>query len=381
MVTLPPDHARAVLLHAAGFDRDFPSGEAGIVAVLDALDWIQLDPIDRCGQNADLVVAARAEGTTRGDVHRVLRGRSFEHFAKERCIVHARHFAHYRDQAVETPWWRNSERMRKLPPSMLDEVLAEVAERGPMPAEALQARGRVEAMDWAGWKSTSRAEVLAAEALWTRCALVVSGRDSRGRRLYDLPSRAIPDHAAAPTPEAPFFEAMVVARVRSAGLLSRAGGAMWSMLATARTDGTVERLLAAGRLEEVRVGRRPYLALPETLAIDVPDTLAKAAERAVVLGPLDPLLWDRALVRDVFAFDYVWEIYKPESERQWGYYVCPVLADARLHSRMEARRERSVLRVERRWGDLPEPAWNAAIGRLAAMNAATSIDASRLIQD
>ncbi len=41
------------------------------------------------------------------------------------------------------------------------------------------------------------------------------------------------------------------------------------MLASARTDGTVERLIAAGQLANVRMGRRPYLARPEDLDREV----------------------------------------------------------------------------------------------------------------
>ncbi len=350
----------------------FPRGDAGIVALLDRLDLVQLDPIDRCGQNADLVVGARVEGARRGDVHRVLKGRSFEHFAKERCIVHARHFAHYRAQAVETPWWRNSERMRKLDESLVSDVLAEVTERGPLTTDELSPRGKTEPMDWAGWKGTSRLEVLAIEVLWTRCAVVVSGRDPRGRRVYDIPGRALPGVPLEP-PGEPFAEAMIVARVRSAGLLARAGGPTWSMLGGARTDGTVDRLVAAGRLVEVRVGRRPYLAEPAVLSARA----ERPATGAVVLGPLDPLLWDRALVRDAFGFDYTWEVYKPAAQRAYGYYVCPVLVDGQLAGRVEARRDGPTLRVERTWGDMPRRALDAALSRLAELNDCVAIDVSR----
>ncbi|MBM4367143.1 MAG: AlkZ family DNA glycosylase [Deltaproteobacteria bacterium] len=352
----------------------FPRGDEGIVALLDRLDLVQLDPIDRCGQNADLVVAARVEGTRRGDVHRVLRGRSFEHFAKERCIVHARHFAHYRAQAVETPWWRNSERMRKLDEALVNDVLAEVSERGPLTTTELSPRGKTEPMDWAGWKGTSRLEVLALEVLWTRCAVVVSGRDARGRRVYDIPARALPGVRLAP-PAEPFAEAMILARVRSAGLLARAGGPSWSMLGEARTDGTVDRLVADGRLVEVRVGRRPYLAEPGILAA----TPARPRTRAVVLGPLDPLLWDRALVRDALGFDYTWEVYKPAAQRQYGYYVCPVLIDGQLAGRVEARRDGATLRVERAWGKMPRRALDGALSRLAELNNCVAIDVSRTV--
>jgi uncharacterized protein YcaQ len=42
--------------------------------------------------------------------------------------------------------------------------------------------------------------------------------------------------------------------------------------------------------------------------------------RVIFLGPLDSLLWDRKAIRQIFDFDYIWEVYKPEKVRKWGYY-------------------------------------------------------------
>ena len=44
-----------------------------------------------------------------------------------------------------------------------------------------------------------------------------------------------------------------------------------------------------------------------------------AASRSVaLLAPLDPLVWDRAFLRTLFDFDYIWEVYVPERKRRWG---------------------------------------------------------------
>jgi hypothetical protein len=366
MRTLSADEARAILLGAAAIGASLGTGAEGVAALLDRVGAIQIDPIDRVGANADLVAFARVDGLVRGDVHRHTRGRSFEHFAKERCLLHARYFPHYRGRAVETPWWRHSERMKRLSPAVLDEVRAEVAERGPVAAQALTARGQTEAIDWNGWKGTSSLSSLAMEVLWTRCEVVASGRDARGRRLYALPEQLLGAWATARA-EGDFAEQMLLERVRTAGLLARAGGPTWSMLQEARTDGTVGRLVAEGRLVEVRVGRRPYLMLPDPPA-RLPDDGALR-----ILGPLDALLWDRALVRDAFGFDYVWEIYKPAPQRVWGYYVCPLLFGGALVGRLEARRDGRTLVVERRWGTPPEDALGAALERLAGCNGCDAI--------
>ena len=68
-----------------------------------------------------------------------------------------------------------------------------------------------------------------------------------------------------------------------------------------------------------------------------------------ILGPLDPLLWDRELVRQAFGFEYIWEVYKPAAQRRWGWYVCPLLAGDALVGRIDAAIDGSALRVKRLW--------------------------------
>ena len=69
------------------------------------------------------------------------------------------------------------------------------------------------------------------------------------------------------------------------------------------------------------------------------------------LAPLDPLVWDRRLLRDLFGFDYIWEVYVPEPKRRWGYYVLPILFGDRLVGRFEPRLDRATrtLRILGLW--------------------------------
>jgi uncharacterized protein YcaQ len=57
--------------------------------------------------------------------------------------------------------------------------------------------------------------------------------------------------------------------------------------------------------------------------------------RAAILAALDNLMWDRDLMRRVFDFDYIWEVYKPADKRRHGYYVLPVLYGERFVARFE----------------------------------------------
>jgi uncharacterized protein YcaQ len=64
------------------------------------------------------------------------------------------------------------------------------------------------------------------------------------------------------------------------------------------------------------------------------------------LAPLDPLVWDRNLLKSLFGFDYIWEVYVPQVRRRWGYYVLPLLFRDRLVGRIEPRIDRGGKRVQ-----------------------------------
>ena len=153
-----------------------------------------------------------------------------------------------RHQVAEAPWWRLSDRLQRLSQSLIADVLEEIRERGPITAEALSDRGRIKPLSWNGWKGTARATSMAVEVLWTQCEIVVCGREN-GAKLYDVPDRALP--TASECPEGDFERWAVLNRVEAAGLLSRSGGATWSMLAEVRKSSLPDQLVAEGLLEEV----------------------------------------------------------------------------------------------------------------------------------
>jgi hypothetical protein len=94
----------------------------------------------------------------------------------------------------------------------------------------------------------------------------------------------------------------------------------------------------------------PLLAQAEReLAAGAPP--GDAGPGVAFLGALDPLVWDRDLLRTLFDFDYLWEVYVPAAKRRWGYYVLPILFGDRLVGRIEPRIERKTneLRIAGLW--------------------------------
>ena len=364
-ITISPDLARRLMVAHHGLARtELPAGAAGVRALLQRLRCIQLDPLDPIGTNADLVALARVEGIRKGDVyHHLLPGHAFEHFAKERCLLPASAFPWYRQQAAETPWWRLSERLQRLPEGVIEAVLAEITTTGPCTAAELMDHGAVEAMDWSGWKGTTKAATMALEVLWTRCQIVVTGRVGRGKR-YDLPARALPQ-VAHHQPGGDFGSWALVERAEAAGLLSRASGPHWSMLSQVRTGPIPDALIEAGALVEIGLpdSRRRWLAPADLLDRSIADP----DDRMRILGPLDPLIWDRKLVELIFGFTYIWEVYKPADQRRWGWYVCPLLHRGHLVGRFEAHVAEGRLVVDRLWKepghDFDEGAFHQALAR------------------
>ncbi|MDA3812396.1 MAG: winged helix DNA-binding domain-containing protein [Spirochaetaceae bacterium] len=77
----------------------------------------------------------------------------------------------------------------------------------------------------------------------------------------------------------------------------------------------------------------------------------RVSKKISFLAPLDNFMWDRKLIELLFDFQYRWEVYKPVIERQYGYYVLPVLYGDRIIARFEPVRDKknSKLIIKNWW--------------------------------
>ena len=108
-----------------------------------------------------------------------------------------------------------------------------------------------------------------------------------------------------------------------------------------------------------------YLSEDEDLLQEILDGQADLKPRMSFIAPLDPLLWDKALILALWDFRYSWEIYTPAAKRKYGYYTLPILYGDRFVGRIEAvpdRRE-GILQVKGLW-------WEPGIRQTKVMNSA-----------
>jgi uncharacterized protein YcaQ len=136
------------------------------------------------------------------------------------------------------------------------------------------------------------------------------------------------------------------------GLAASTGNAelVWGAAGTvAQRKVIIEGLVDEGSLVPVRVDgfRETRLVLAEELPI-LEATVGRSRRRPAIsfIAPLDPLAWDRKLLRDLFGFEYLWEVYTPAAKRRHGYYVLPIVFGDRFVGRIEPRYERKARRLQ-----------------------------------
>ena len=314
---------------------------ADVVAAVRRAGCVQLDSISTVARSHRLALGARVGDYPEPAVSRLLRdGRLFEYWAHEACVLPVEDYRWHRWRMLlyaDGHPWHGDVLLRE--PELTERVLAEIRERGPLASRDFEGKGRGGMWNWKPAK-------VVLEALHSAGRLAIAGRDGF-QRLYDLPERVLPPEALdGRTPSRDEFARWATLRgVEARGALTEAAVAeMWRLDGgAARIRPHADALAAEGKLVRVEVedGKAPVL-LPAGRASD-----EGALPAAVLLSPFDNLLWDRAFLERVFGFRHVIEVYKREHEREYGYYVLPLLRRDGLVGRADLKHDRGegVLRV------------------------------------
>ena len=349
-----------VLRHLLAPPRSLPAEPESVLRVVDRLGSLQFDPLEVAGRNHDLVLLARIAGYRREWTDHWLYEdrRLYETYNKSLNIV----------PVAELPWYRYVwDRMQKRHEAgafdehapLVEELLGRIRDQGTLLPRDVGAR---EAIDWY-WRPTNRVRAIL-EALAEVGTIGIARREGN-LRVYDLAERLFPSDLLAD--HRPVREQQLhrfLARYRGNGLLGASGNQeLWvggTGYAADRASMRAE-LMDAGRLVRVEVeglkGER-FIVAEDVGYLDQAEgeirdgTAPGGGEPAVTfLAPLDPLCWDRDLLRRLFDFDYVWEVYVPAPKRRWGYYVLPLLYGDRVVGRIEPRIDRraSALHVVGAW--------------------------------
>ena len=325
------------------------------MAAIRRLGCIQFDPLDVVGRNPDLVLQARVVDYRPAMLESLLyeERKLVDGWDKNMSIYPVEdwpYFHRHREAARENP-----RKNQAAVQAVLPEVRKAIETRGPLSSIDLDLDTTV---DWS-WAPTRVARA-ALESMVSWGVLIVHHR-VHTRKVYDFAARHVSAEVlSAPDPnvsEAAYHDWYVKRRIGSTGLLwNRAGGAWLGIrgFKSKERRAALGRLLERGEVAEVRVeglGPRFYVRREDERMLEAAAPAAQGSRRAIIVAPLDNVMWDRSLVEALFDFEYVWEVYKPAEERRYGYYVLPILYGDRFVARFEPERgdEEGTLVIKGWW--------------------------------
>ena len=342
------DHARRFLVsrHLLAPPRALPAEPASVLAAVERLGSLQFDPLEVPGaRNHDLVLHARVAGYERAWCEQWLYGpdrRLIELYNKSLNMVPMHELPHYR-----VSWHRNladiDNGILKEQADVAKAILKRLRTDAPLSTAAFSEHGH--AVDW--WWAPTRASRAVMEALFVTGRIGISRRDGN-RRYYDLIERLVPaELLKLKESEEDAMTRRLLSRFRATGMTTPVGTqseVMYSAGSGVERVARTARLVEDGELLPVEVdglGRTRYIIAAEKTILEATADPASLPPASVAfLAPLDPLVWDRRMLRELWGFDYLWEVYVPEAKRRWGYYVLPILYGDRFVGRIEPRLDR-----------------------------------------
>jgi hypothetical protein len=345
--------ARRLALRAQGL-LGRVDGPRTVGQVLDRVGAVQLDTISVLARSHELVCEARLGPIGRPAIERgcwAPPGRpatTFEYWAHAACILAVTAwpwFAFRRRHHGRTDRWH-----LKAPDDLLAAVTKRLADEGPLTASGLG--GAKQGGPWWDWSPIK----MAVELLLDRGEVICASRQG-WKRVYDLPSRALPPAVLeAPEPDdATCITHLVGAAGAAMGVATPSDLADYYRL---RADQVAEILPATG-LVPVRVEGWDAGAWADPAALEALG--GRGRHRTTLLSPFDSLIWHRARTLRLFGFVHRLEAYTPAAKRVHGYYAMPVLAGGHLVGRVDPGRSGSTLIAKRVSVSRP-----SALGEVAA---------------
>jgi uncharacterized protein YcaQ len=348
MEKLSGSQARAIALAAQGFTAARPSrvDRRAVRALVERLGVVQIDSVNVLVRSHYLPAFSRLGAYDPGQLDRLSHEapRSlFEYWGHEASLlpVAMQPLFRWRMALAKHTAWGHIRRIARYKPRLIRDVLALVAERGPIGAGEIEL-GKPSRKGWWEWSDAKSAiEYL----FWS--GQVTTARRRGFERLYDLPERVLPaDVVAAPTPSPQdAHRALIAIAARAMGIGTEADLRDYYRLKPAMARPAIAALVEAGVLAHVEVEGWAKLAY---LHRDAPAPGPIDRERAALLSPFDSLVWSRERTERMFGMKFRLEIYVPQPNRVHGYYVLPFLLGDRLVARVDLKADRAAraLRVQ-----------------------------------
>lgn len=317
-------------------------GEEGIKKFIERVGCIQYDPLNIVGRNADLVIQSRIEDYDPVMLEDLLYNKRelIDGWDKMMAIYSVKDWPYFKRVRDERK--KEVENVLKNRNSLdainyVEPVKEFIQKNGStIPSEI--DLGSVEKGRWGHGKLSSATM----DYMWNSGELGVKEKKNTQKK-YDLIERLLPSEILYESEpfqnDEEFYKWYVKRRIGSIGAYWDRSGEGW--LGNYISNKTLRQRVLNGLVDEGELVLIKVENLKETFYLrkeDISilnDSTSINGSNVKFLAPLDNLIWDRKLTRDIFDFDYTWEVYKPIDKRKYGYYVLPVLYGDRIVARFE----------------------------------------------
>jgi len=373
-LTLSNQEARRFMLaHHYLWPSQKLRGNDGILTIIKRLGCIQFDPINVVGRNTDLVLQSRIVDYNPSLLYELLyeSRQLIDGWDKGASIYSVNDWPYLSRQRDAMPVYhaeRSNEAMEIAP-----RILETIREEGPKSSLDFKDETKT---DWF-WAPTSLSRA-SMEILYASGLLGVHHKVNT-RRVFDLIERLMP--AEILTQEDPnntdeeYHNWHICRRIGSMGLASPTTGEHWQGIRGVKTPkrkAALRRLVERGDVVAVSVeGLENQTLFMRSSDLDKLDAVKEKRapnRKAALIAPLDNLIWNRKLIKNLFNFEYTWEVYKPKTQRKYGYYVLPVLYGDRFVARVDPAfdKKKKILTITNWWweeGVEPDDAMLTALAR------------------
>jgi uncharacterized protein len=354
MLTIDIDTARRFILGKQGL---WPGrrwrGIAGAEQAMRAMEYLQLDPLQIIARSHDIKLHSRVIDYTPGMWEDLAyRKRTFFDWGGWLAVRPMDELPHWR--VVMRRERESGTRIRSMARDHADaiaEMRAILRERGTVSNRDFAMATRTRTQSYRGRKDSA----LALYYLW-RTGEVMTHHRERFERVYALTETVAPAHLIRESDEAEADRFLIRKEISFSGLsrLNRVGDSFFRDVPFDKATQIREAMLADGEIIEVQVEGWKALhcalgsdaeVLHDVSAGRVPEAWTPlettTTEEVVFLAPLDHVS-ARGRAKVLFGFDYVWEVYKPEHQRKFGYYALPILWGERLVARFDSKLDRAT---------------------------------------
>ena len=236
--------------------------------------------------------------------------------------------------------------------------------------------------NYRGRKDTS----IALYYLWLTGETMIHHREGFDR-YYDLREHVAPsefDYAASEAETEDFFSTSSVSflgLMREKRWRNSFSNDIWRKVSPEEAKERLSVLYEKGLITSVKIegSKERWITLTEDLpflevleAGNIPSDWKPLGpttqDEVIFLAPLE-IVSARGRAKQVFDFEYIWEVYKPIEQRRWGYYVLPVLYGDDLFARLDPKLDRKTmtLQINGFWleedAPIDDPAFANALGK------------------